>query len=323
MISLVTGAGGFIGGHLARALLERGDTVRCADIRPPEQWIQYHHGAENLPGTDLAGADAALDAAGCCDVIYHLAAQAGGMGYISTHKADCTASVLADAQMIRAARATGARIWYASSACVYPLHLQQAADAPDLAEHMAYPPEPEEAYGWEKLFAERMYLAYAEDYGVPVRIGRYQSVYGPDGVYRGGREKAPTAICRKIATAALTGERAIEVWGDGTAIRTFTYIDDAVAGTLAVTASDYGQPLNIGADETASIGELVTIIEDIAGYRVRRVWTDGPVGVPGRRGCDTTLVREKAGWKAQVSLREGLERTYAWVYGQVKAELGR
>jgi nucleoside-diphosphate-sugar epimerase len=317
---LVTGAGGFIGGHLAKALLRRGEDVRCADIKPLAEWKQVFRKAKNLPGTDLAAWDSALAAADGCDVIYHLAAQAGGMGYISTHKADCTANVLADTQMIRAALEVTARIWYASSACVYPLHLQQSAGAPDLAEDMAYPPDPEEAYGWEKLFAERMYLAYAEDYGVPVRIGRYQSVYGPDGVWRGGREKAPTAICRKIAEAKVAGAREIEVWGDGSAIRTFTYVDDAVAGTLAVTASDYGQPLNVGSDETASVEELVALVEDIAGYRVARFWNDaGPVGVPGRRGCDTTLVREKAGWHAKTSLRKGLEATYKWVQDQVQA----
>jgi len=317
---LVDGAGGFIGGHLARALLKRGDAVRCADIKPLGEWKQVHRKAVNIDGTDLAVRDNARAAAVGCDVIYHLAAEAGGMGYISTHKADCTLNILADAQMIRAACEGTARIFLASSACVYPLSLQQAADAPDLAEDMAYPPEPEEAYGWEKLSAERMYLAFAEDYGVPVRIGRIQSAYGPDGVYKGGREKAPTAICRKVAEAKLAGAKEIEVWGDGTAIRTFTYVSDVVAGILAITASDYGGPLNIGADETASIEQLVTMVEDIAGYPVARYRNDaGPVGVPGRRGCDTTLVREKAGWKAQVSLRKGLELTYKWVEDQVAA----
>lgn len=323
MRSLVTGAGGFIGGHLVRALLERGDEVVAADRKPFSDWIQVHEAAASWDGLDLGESHKAFLVSDGCDEIYHLAAESGGMGFISAHKADCTLSILADAQMIRAAHRTGARIFYASSACIYPLSLQEYADAPDLAEWMAYDPkpEPEEAYGWEKLYAERMYLAHAEDYGVQVRIARFQSVFGPHGVYRGGREKAPTAICRKVATASLTGSDSIEVWGDGTAIRTFTYIDDCVSGILAVTAADYGQPLNIGSDETMSVAELVINVAEIAGWVGTAVSVPGPVGVPGRRGCDTTLVREKAGWKAEVPVREGLERTYAYVYDQVKAEL--
>jgi GDP-D-mannose 3',5'-epimerase len=321
--SLVAGGGGFIGGHLVKALLGQGHEVRSADVKPCRDWIQVHDGALNLDCADLGVRGTALAAAEGCDVIYHLAADAGGMGFISSHKADCTLNILADTQMIRAAREHGARIWFASSACIYPLHLQETADALPLREDDAYASvQPEEAYGWEKLFAERMYLAFAADYGVPVRIGRYQSVYGPRGVYRGGREKAPTAICRKVATAKILGEDAIEVWGDGTAIRTFTYIDDAVDATLRITAGDYGLPLNVGSDEVMSVEQLVATVEDIAGWPVRRIWTDGPVGVPGARRSDNTLVGEKAGWKAQVSAREGLERTYAWVHDQVKAELG-
>jgi len=319
MTSLVTGAGGFIGGHLARALLERGEDVRCADIKPRPEWIQVHPGAENMGLTDLQDYHSALDAASGCSTVYHLAAEAGGMGFISSHKASCTMSVLADVQVTRAARANGARIYYASSACVYPLSLQQAADAPDLAEHMDHPADPEEAYGWEKLFAEKMLAAHAADGGMTVRIGRYQSVYGPRGVWRGGREKAPTAVCRKIAEAKLSGAREIDIWGDGTAIRTFTYIDDAVAGTLAVTACDYGGPLNIGAGETLSIAELTAVVGEIAGWPVTTVTVPGPVGVPGRRGCDTSLAWEKAGWKAQVPVLTGLERTFQWVYDQVRA----
>ena len=322
---LVTGAGGFIGGHLARALLDQGHEVVCADRKNAGQWIQFHQDADNLTTWELSDWRNAQRAAAGCDMIYHLAAESGGMGFISAHKAICTLSILADANMVRAAKETGARIFFSSSACIYPLSMQQTADAPDLAEHMAYPAEPEEAYGLEKLFAERMYLAFAGDYGMQTRIARFQSVYGPKGVYKGGREKAPTAISRKIATAKLTGARSIEVWGDGTAIRTFTYIADCVAGIQAVAEGDYPEPLNIGSDETMSIAELVAAVEDIAGYEVRREWVHqgtALVGVPGRRGCDTTLVREKVGWKAQVSNREGLEQTYAWVYDQVKAELG-
>lgn len=320
--SLVTGAGGFIGGHLAKALLARGDNVRCADRKPIGEWKQVHDDALNVAEHDLGNYENAMVAASGADTVYHLAAEAGGMGFISTHKADCTLSILADANVLRAARAAGARIWYASSACIYPLHLQETADAPDLAEHMAYPPEPEEAYGWEKLYAERMYLAHAGDYGMDVRIGRYQSVFGPDGVYKGGREKAPTAISRKVALAKIKGERTVPIWGDGSAIRTFTYVDDCVEATMAITDGSYGQPLNVGTDEVLSIRELVDVVGEIAGWKVTPVTVPGPVGVPGRRGCDTSLTAEKVGWRARVSVREGLERTYAWVYDQLKAELG-
>lgn len=317
---LVTGGAGFIAGHLVGALLVRGDEVVTADIKPLEQWIQVHPDAVSLPGRDLADEANARHAASGCEQIYHLAADAGGMGFISTHMADCTLNIVADAQMIRVARAGGARIWYASSACVYPLHLQQDASALPLRESDAYAdPQPEEAYGWEKLFAERMYLAHATDYGVQVRIGRYQSVFGPAGHYDGGREKAPTAICRKVAQAKLAGRDWIEIWGDGTAIRTFTYVDDAVAATLAITASDCGEPLNVGTNEAISISELVDTVAGIAGHPVRTVTVPGPVGVPGARRCDTSLAAEKAGWKAQVSVLEGLERTYAWVHDQLKA----
>ena len=320
--ALVTGAAGFIGGHMTAALLGRGDQVIAADVKPRAEWKQWHPGAVNLAGLDLADADSAFCAAEGCGEIYHLAADAGGMGYISTAHAACTLNILADTQMIRAAHRYGAKIWYASSACTYPLHLQQDADAAPLREEDADAfPQPEEGYGWEKLFAEKMYLAHAADHGVQVRIGRYQSVFGPIGVYKGGREKAPTAICRKVATAKLTGASSIEVWGDGTAIRTFTYIDDAVDATLAIMGAGYGLPLNVGSTETLSVEELVAAVEDIAGYKVRREWTDGPVGVPGARRNDGSLCLEKAGWKAQVPVREGLARTYQWVYDQVKAEL--
>ena len=256
-------------------------------------------------------------------MVYHLAADSGGMGYISCHHADCMTNILADTNAARAALAAGARVYYASSSCAYPLHIQESPDTPPVREDdlLANAFNPELGYGWEKLYAEMVFLAFAEDKGLQARIGRYFSVYGPQGWYAGGREKAPTALCRKVATAKLTGQREIEVWGDGTARRTFTYVDDAVAATLAITAGDYAQPLNVGSPKTSSIDELVAVIEDIAGYRVDRKYVDGPVGVGGRPS-DDTRIREQVGWKAQVTFREGMERTYAWVYDQVKAELG-
>jgi GDP-D-mannose 3',5'-epimerase len=322
MKSLVTGAGGFIGGHLTRALLERGDQVRTADIRPLEEWKQVHPGALNMPRLDLSERINAEAAAAGSNVIYHLAADSGGMGYISYHHADCMTNILADTQMARAATLAGARIYYASSSCIYPLHIQVSPDTPPIKESDALSTyfDPENGYGWEKLYAEFVYQAYAADKGLQARIGRYYSVYGPAGWYKGGREKAPTALCRKVATAKLTGAKSIEVWGDGSARRTFTYVDDAVAATMAIAASDCTDPLNVGSPKSSSIDELVAVIEDIADYQVGRVYTDGPVGVGGRPS-DDTKIREAVGWKPQVSFRAGMERTYAWVYDQVKAEL--
>jgi nucleoside-diphosphate-sugar epimerase len=322
MTVLVTGAGGFIGGHLLRALLDEGREVRAADIRPVEQWKQLHDGARNWPCQDLSEPGTAAAMARRCDVIYHLAADSGGMGYISYHHADCMTNILADVQMARAALGAGARIYYASSSCVYPLHIQDDPYTPPLREEdlAANAFNPEQGYGWEKLYAEMAYRAYAADKGLQARIGRYYSVYGPYGWFTGGREKAPTALCRKVATAKLTRAGSIEVWGDGTARRTFTYVDDAVAATIAITASDCTDPLNVGSPKSSSIDELVAVIEDIAGYRVRREYVPGPVGVGGRPS-DDTRIRNAVGWKPQVSFRDGMERTYAWVHDQVRAEL--
>jgi nucleoside-diphosphate-sugar epimerase len=245
------------------------------------------------------------------------------MGYISYHHADCMTNILADVQVARAALGAGARVYYASSSCAYPLHIQESPDTPPVREEdlLSNRLNPELGYGWEKLYAEMAYQAYAADKGLQARIGRYFSVYGPAGWYKGGREKAPTALCRKVATAKLTGAKSIEVWGDGTARRTFTYVDDAVAATIAIANSDCTDPLNVGSPKSSSIDELVAVIEDIAGYSVEREYVDGPVGVGGRPS-DDTKVREAVGWKPQVSFREGMERTYAWVHDQVKAELG-
>jgi GDP-D-mannose 3', 5'-epimerase len=323
MRSLVTGAGGFIGGHLVRTLLERGDVVQAADIRPEAEWKQVHPDALNLPTMDLSIGVNAYAAADGNEVIYHLAADSGGMGYISYHHADCMTNILADVQMARAAAQTGSRIYYASSSCIYPLHIQESPDTPPIREEDALTTwfDPEQGYGWEKLYAEFVYQAYAKDKGLAARIGRYYSVYGTHGWYKGGREKAPTALSRKVATAKLTGAKSIEVWGDGTARRTFTYVDDAIAATIAIANSDITEPLNVGAPKASSIDELVSVIEDIAGYRVKRDYIDGPVGVGGRPS-DDTKIKNMLGWQPQVKFRDGIERTYAWVYDQVKAELG-
>lgn len=322
MRALVSGAGGFIGGHLTQALLARGDQVKAVDIRPLEEWKQVHAAAWNLPRLDISEQGNAQAVAAGQDVIYHLAADSGGMGYISYHHADCMTNILADTQMARAATLAGARIYFASSSCIYPLHIQESPDTPPIKESDALSNyfNPENGYGWEKLYAEFVYQAYAQDKGLQARIGRYYSVYGPFGWFEGGREKAPTALSRKVAVAKLTGAKSIEVWGDGSARRTFTYVDDAVAATMAIAASDCTDPLNVGSPKSSSIDELVAVIEDIADYRVGRVYTDGPVGVGGRPS-DDTKIREMVGWKPQVSFRAGMERTFQWVYDEVCKEL--
>ena len=321
---LVTGAGGFIGGHLVKELRDQGNEVSAVDIRPWEEWKQVHTGVTNLPPHDVSIQSSARSVTVRQDTIFHLAADSGGMGYISVHHADCMTNILADVQMARAALESGSRIYYASSSCAYPLHIQESPDTPPVKESDLASTyfDPEQGYGWEKLYAEFVYQAYASDKGLQARIGRYFSIYGPNGWYDGGREKAPTALCRKVAIAKLTGAKSVEVWGkNGNARRTFTYVDDAVAATIAIAASECIEPLNVGAPKTSSIDELVAVIEDIAGYKVDREYVNGPVGVGGRPS-DDTKIRAQVGWKPQVSFRTGMERTYADVYNRVKAQLG-
>lgn len=321
MTTCVTGAGGFIGGWLVKSLLERGEQVRAADIRPLREWKQVHYGADNQSGRDLFAPGNCRAAVRGCDTVYHLAADTGGMGYIACHRAGCMLNVVIDTQMLLAARdADVQRFYFASTSCVYPGYLQDTTDPPPLAEAGAWPADPEPGYGLAKLHTEQMCQMFAEDYGLPVRIGRHQSIYGPAGWYDGGREKVPTAICRKIAVAKLRGEHEIEVWGDGKATRNFIYISDAVDAILAITASDYGLPLNLGTTESTSVDELVSVVEDIARWKVSRRQVPGPEGVRGR-SSDMTLITQHAGWKPSVGLREGMERTWPWVYDQVKAAL--
>jgi GDP-D-mannose 3',5'-epimerase len=323
---LITGGGGFIGGHLVGDLLARGRAVRAVDIKPLQDWWQPHPQAENLV-LDLRDATTCRDAVDDATEVYNLAADMGGMGFVERHKALCMLSVLINTQLLSAAReARVERYFYASSACVYATSKQAVASGPGLRESDAYPALPEDGYGWEKLFSERMCRHFREDFALETRVARYHNVYGPHGAWTGGREKAPAAICRKVAEAKLSGSSEIEVWGDGRQTRSFTYIDDCVYGTQAIMRSDAPDPLNLGSSETVTIGELVDLVARIAGISVvARHDLSAPQGVRGR-SSDNTMIRERIGWEPATKLADGLERTYAWVFDQVargaRAETG-
>lgn len=322
MTTLVTGGGGFIAGHLIAALLQRGEQVRAVDKRPFGQWKQVHGGAENWCHTDLSWAPACRTAVYGCGQVYHLAADTGGMGYIAANRAACMMNAVADAHMVRAAADAGARFYFASSSCVYPVSRQAGPVPAVLAEDWAWPADPEPGYGLSKLHTEQLCLFAAAEWGLTPRIGRHQSIFGPWGWYDGGREKVPTAVCRKIAVAKLRGEHHIELWGDGSQARDFVYVSDAVAAITGIMASDYDEPLNLGTGTATTVAGLVAMTGEIAGWpvEIRRAAepVPGVVGVQGR-STDTALVAEHADWKAQVSVREGMELTYPWVYDQVKA----
>jgi GDP-D-mannose 3', 5'-epimerase len=321
---LVTGAGGFIGGHLVRRLRDSGVAhIRAVDCKPKDEWYQVFDDVD-VVHANLELLDACRDATEGIDTVFNLAADMGGMGFIENNKALCMLSVLISTHLLVASRDNAVeRLFYSSSACVYAADKQSSPEVAPLAEPDAYPAMPEDGYGWEKLFSERMCRHFAEDFGIQTRVARYHNVYGPHGTWDGGREKAPAAICRKVATAALTGDHSIEIWGDGHQTRSFTYIDDCLEGTLRLTASDVVEPLNVGSDQLVTIDGLVDIVEEIAGVRLeRRYRTDAPQGVRGRNS-DNTLIRERLGWAPSISLEDGLAATYAWVHDQVAASLNR
>jgi GDP-D-mannose 3', 5'-epimerase len=315
---VVAGAGGFIGGHLVRVLQQRGHTnIRAVDAKPLNEWYQTTPGVENQVG-NLALLDTCRAAANGARMIYNLAADMGGMGFIETHKAECMLSVLISTHMLVAAKEAGTeRFFYSSSACVYNADKQIRADVTALKEEDAYPAMPEDGYGWEKLFSERMARHFREDYGIATRVSRYHNVYGPNGTYDGGREKAPAAICRKVIAAKLSGEHEIEIWGDGEQTRSFMYIDDCTEGTIRLAESDIIEPLNIGSDELVTINRLVDIVEDIAGVKLKRSYKlDAPKGVRGRNS-DNTLIKELMNWAPSVRLEDGMEKTYRWIYDEM------
>lgn len=313
---VVAGAGGFIGGHLVARLREQGQPVRAVDVKPLPEWYQVYDDVENVVADLRLLAECERVCTGV-DVIYQLAADMGGMGFIEHNKARCMLSVLTNTHMLLAAQqARASRFFFSSSACVYNAEKQRSPDVVPLAEADAYPAMPEDGYGWEKLFSERMCRHFREDFGLATRVARYHNVYGPHGTWEGGREKAPAAICRKVIRAKLLREPAIEIWGDGNQTRSFTYIDDCIHGTRAIADSEILEPINLGSSELVTINQLVDIVEEIAGVRLRRDYDlHAPKGVNGRNS-DNTAIQAALGWQPSISLRRGMERTYRWIHDE-------
>jgi nucleoside-diphosphate-sugar epimerase len=311
---LVCGGGGFIGGHLVARLLESGAaSVRAADLRPKHSWHQLRPDADNRIADLRERRDCELVCRDC-DVVFQLAADMGGMGFIETHRAACMLNVLIDTNMLLAARNAGVqRYFFSSSACVYNVEKQRSTHLTPLKEEDAYPAMPEDGYGWEKLFSERMCRHFEEDFGLECRVARYHNVYGPYGTWTGGREKAPAAICRKVIDAKASGRDEIEIWGDGSQTRSFMYIDDCVEGTLKIAQGDNQEPLNLGSAEMVTIDELVTIVERIAGVRLERRYNlNAPRGVNGRNS-DNSRLKACFDWEPSIRLVDGIRSTYQWV----------
>jgi GDP-D-mannose 3',5'-epimerase len=314
---LIAGGGGFIGGYLVADMLRRGRTrIRVVDIKPVEQWYQLFPEVENVVA-DLKELPNCVNACRGAVDVYNLAADMGGMGFIESNKALCMLSVLINTHLLLAARDAGVRrYFYASSACVYNAEKQRSPDVTALKESDAYPALAEDGYGWEKLFSERMCRHFREDFGLITRVARFHNAYGPHGTWEGGREKAPAAICRKVIEAVVTGRHEIEIWGDGHQTRSFMYIDDCVRGIRRIMESDIEEPINLGSCELVSINELVSLVEEIAGVTLHRTYNlNAPKGVNGRNS-DNTKIREYLGWEPDTRLRDGLARTYEWIWDQ-------
>ena len=316
---LVTGAGGFIGHHLVTSLKARGYWVRGVDLKAPEY---ARTDADEFVIGDLRDMATCMETTAGIDQVYALAADMGGMGYIASHNAEILQSnALINLNSVEAARRNRVgRYLYASSACVYPEFLQDDTDVRPLREEDAFPAQPQDGYGWEKLIAELLARYYREDHALDTRIVRPHNIFGPLGTWGNGREKAPAAICRKVALAKHTGEHRVEIWGDGQQMRSFCYIDDCVEGLVRLMASDYTEPLNLGQDRLISIADLADMVAAIAGIEIEKVFVDGPQGVRGRNS-DNTRLREVLGWEPQVSLEDGMAWTYAWIEGQVLERL--
>lgn len=315
---LICGAGGFIGGHLVSHFLKQGHkNIRAVDIKPLNQWYQKFDSVENLQ-LDLEKEDNCAVAANDAKIIYNLAANMGGMGFIENNKTLCMLSVLINTHLLLAAKKNNAeKFFFSSSACVYNGDKQKDPNITALKEEDAYPALAEDGYGWEKLFGERMCRHFYEDFGLETRVARYHNVYGPNGTWKGGREKAPAAICRKVIEAKLSGNHEIEIWGDGNQTRSFMYIDDCIKGSTMLMENNFRDPINIGSSEKVTINQLVDITEKIAGINLKRKYNlSAPKGVNGRNS-DNTLIKKTFNWEPSISLETGIEKTYKWIHEQI------
>jgi GDP-D-mannose 3',5'-epimerase len=314
---VVTGAGGFIAGHLVKELVKNGNKVRAVDIKPLNEWYQVSDEADNLI-LDLRLRENCQQAVNGYNEVFNLAADMGGMGFIENNKAACMISVLINTHLLIASKECGIdRFFYASSACVYNGEKQTDPDNPGLRESDAYPALAEDGYGWEKLFSERMCRHFMEDFGLKTRVARFHNVYGPYGTFDGGREKAPAAICRKVIEASISGKKEITIWGDGFQTRSFMYIEDCIRGIIDIMYSDIKEPINLGSSEMVSINKLVDIVEDIAGYKLARKYDlDAPKGVRGRNS-ENTLIKHYLNWEPSIALKTGMKSTYDWIKEQI------
>ena len=316
---LIVGAGGFIGGHLVKKILDNGNSIVATDIKPKEYWFQDFDTVENHYSTDMKDISNCRKVTKGVDYVFNMACNMGGMGFIENNKAECMQSVLINTNLLIACNENKVqRYFFSSSACAYNKSKQQDVFIEGLKEEDAYPADPEDGYGWEKLFSERMCRHFMEDYGLEVRVARYHNIYGPYGTYDGGREKAPAALCRKIIQARKDKNDTIDVWGDGEQTRTFLYVDECVEGTLRLFESDYSEPVNIGSDEQVSINQMIGIIEGISGGGEfkKNYQLDKPKGVRGR-SSNNDLVKKVLNWSYKMSLKEGLTKTYQWIESEM------
>ena len=316
---LVVGAGGFIGGHLVKKLLLNGNSLIAVDIKPKELWFQEFEDVENHYSVDMKLLENCKKLTSKIDYVFNMACNMGGMGFIENNKAECMQSVLINTNLLVSSKNNNvSKYFFSSSACAYNISKQNNNFIEGLKEDDAYPANPEDGYGWEKLFSERMCRHFMEDYGIEVRIARYHNVYGPYGTYDGGREKAPAALCRKIINLKNNKKKELEVWGDGNQTRSFLFIDDCIKGSLKLFDSDYSKPLNIGSDEQVSINQMIKILEDISQTKnfSKKYLLDKPKGVRGR-SSNNDLAKKILKWNYEIKLNDGLKKTYDWIYSEM------